>query len=278
MPVNGARCRACLVGVLCVFAACADAELAEKDTSADLIVTVRHGVLTAPDSVRAGWTRVHIDETDDTPHIVVAFRMPADATKSDLTAFVTALDAAPATPRPGVAIGGPEMGARGDAVLHMTPGLYVLACVRRGKNGHRHASSGESRVLHVRSVASADSAFASPPPSTHVVRMVDFAYVGPDRWAAGVQSLRIENTGQQDHQFRLVRLREGVTLQQWMTADDPNTMATPVAGMARVGSGEVAYLPVDLLPGSYVAYCLIPDATSKRPHVEMGMLRAIQVP
>jgi hypothetical protein len=38
-----------------------------------------------------------------------------------------------------------------------------------------------------------------------------------------------------------------------------------------------AYLPVDLVAGSYVIYCLIPDAASGRPHVELGMLRAIQV-
>ena len=264
--------------MLCLLAACASAEPTNVAKLADLIVTVRPGALTAPDVVGPGWTRVRVAEAEDAPHIVVVFRLPATSTDGDVNAFVAALDTAPATPRPGVAIGGPEMGARGDVIVHITPGLYVIACVRRGKNGHRHAGTGESKVLQVRSTTAADSAFATPPRSTQVVRMVDFAYAGPDQWAPGAQWLRIENTGQQDHQLRLVRLRDGVTLQAWMTADDPDTMATAVAGMARVGSGEVAYLPVDMLPGSYVVYCMIPDATSNRPHIEMGMLRAIQVP
>ena len=63
-----------------------------------------------------------------------------------------------------------------------------------------------------------------------------------------------------------------------MTADDPDTVATTVAVMARVGAGEVAYLPVTLTSGTYIAYCLVADATTKRPHLELGMLRAIQVP
>lgn len=241
---------------------------------ADVAVTVRAGTITAPDSVSPGWRRVRVDETDG-EHIVVVFRLP---TATDVPAFVAALDTAPATPRPGIAMGGPEVGAQGEVVVHLTPGVYVLACVRRGDDGHRHASAGESRILYVRAAAAADSAFSAPPPSTQAVRMVDFAYVGPEHWVPGAQLLRIENTGPQEHQLRLARLRAGGTLQAWMTADDPDTVATAVVGMARVGAGEVAYLPIDLTPGSYIAYCLVTDGATKRPHVELGMMRAIQVP
>jgi hypothetical protein len=108
--------------------------------------------------------------------------------------------------------------------------------------------------------------------------MVDFAYVGPEQWASGTQLLRIENTGRQDHQMRLVRLREGASLQDWMEAEDPDALATTVAGMARVGPGEVAYLPVTLTTGTYIATCLVADGATKRPHIELGMLRAIRVP
>ncbi len=59
------------------------------------------------------------------------------------------------------------------------------------------------------------------------------------------------------------------------TAD---TVATAITGMARVDAGEVAYLPVDLASGNYIAYCLVADAVTKRPHMELGMLRAIRVP
>lgn len=262
-----------MIGTLAVFAACDDSARVGAST-ADVPVTVRTGSITAPDSVSPGWRRVHVDETEG-EHIVIVFRLPAS---NDVPAFVAALDSAPATPRPGLAIGGPEVGAQGDVIVHLTPGVYVLACVRRGEDGHRHAGRGESKIVYVRPAAAADSAFAAPPPSTQTVRMVDFAYVGSEHWAPGAQLLRIENTGPQDHQVRVARLRAGGTLQAWMTADDPDTVATTIVGMARVGAGEVAYLPIDLTPGSYIAYCLVTDGATKRPHVELGMLRAIQVP
>lgn len=263
-----------VLGLLGALAACGGVARPPAGTRADVSVTVRTGAITAPDSVGPGWRRVRVDETEG-EHLVVVFRLPATA---DVAAFVAALDTAPATPRPGIAIGGPEVGAQGEVIVHLAPGVYVLACVRRGADGHRHARTGESKILYVRAAEAADSAFAAPPPSTQAVRMVDFAYVGSEHWAPGAQLLRIENTGPQDHQLRLARLREGRTLQAWMTADDPDTVVTAVVGMARVGAGEVAYLPIDLTPGSYIAYCLVTDGATKRPHVELGMLRAIQVP
>lgn len=276
-PGTRVCCRAVVTGLLVVLTACRDAARPPAGETADVLVTVGAGTIAAPASASPGWRRVRVDETDG-EHIVVAFRLPVNATSEDVAAFVAALDTAPATPRSGVAIGGPEVGAHGDVVLHLTTGVYVLACVRRGENGHRHASSGESTVLRVPSDTTANPAFAAPPPSTHNVRLVDFAYVGPDQWAPGPQFLRIENTGLQDHQLRVARLRDGATLQMWMQADDPDTVATALVGMARLGPGQVAYLPVTLTTGTYIAYCLITDGATKRPHVELGMLRSYQVP
>ena len=107
--------------------------------------------------------------------------------------------------------------------------------------------------------------------------MVDFAYVGAERWPAGSHLLRIENRGRQDHHLRIARLRAGSTLQDWMEADDPGAHATTISGVARLGPGADAYLPVELPRGAYVLYCLVPDAASGRPHVALGMFRAIHV-
>ncbi|WP_373065474.1 hypothetical protein [Gemmatimonas sp.] len=162
--------------------------------------------------------------------------------------------------------------------LTRTPGVSVLACVRRADDGHRHAYDGEFTTLVVQPLMPADSVFASPPPSAHTIRMIDFAYLGPEQLTRGAQLLRVENSGQQDHQVRLARMRAGASLRSWMTADHRDAVAKTFAGMARVGPGEVAYLPVDLAPGAYVAYCLIAEATTRRPHLELGMVRLIQVP
>jgi hypothetical protein len=268
--------RAVAIGLLAVLA-CGEAPRSRVSTAADVQVTVRPASIVAPDTVSPGWRRVHVDEVDG-EHIVVVFRLPDTTTADGVSAFVAALDTAPGTPPSGVAIGGPEVGAQGTVLVHFTPGLYVLGCVRRGKDGHRHVHTGEHRILRAGPPTMADSLYATPPTATQVVRMVDFAYVGSDRWAPGPQMLRIENTGRQDHQVRLVRLRDGASLQAWMMSDDPDTVATAIAGMARVGPGQVAYLPVTLPPGRYVLSCLVADLRTKRPHVELGMVREIYVP
>lgn len=265
-----------LPGLLGLLVACRDAPRARAGAPADLHVAVRTGVITAPDTARPGWTRVRVEESEDA-HIVVVFRLPATTRPDAVTAFIATLDTALATPRPGVAMGGPEVGTRGDVIVHFVPGVYVLACIRRGENGHRHAVTGEHSVLLVPSAVPADSALASAPVGSQTVRMGDFAFTGSEAWTAGAQLLQIVNIGEQDHQLRLARLRDGATLQSWMSADDPGTVATTITGIARMSAGETAYLPVDLEPGTYVAYCLVTDTGTKHSHAEMGMVREIHV-
>lgn len=247
----------------------------DRTPAADLVVSIRTGTITAPDTVPAGWARVRVEE-DGAGHILVIFRLPGAATDADLAGFLTALDTARATPSPALALGGPEIGDTGEVVVQFTPGRYVLGCVRRGRGGHRHANTGEAKFLVVTN-APVTAGRRSPPAATRELRLVDFAYVGPERWPAGSQMLRVENGGPQDHQLRLARLRAGSSLQDWLNADDPADIGTPVTGVSRMGPGAVTYLPVELTAGAYVAYCLITDPASGREHVEMGMLRAIHV-
>jgi hypothetical protein len=240
----------------------------------DLLVMVRGGAVTAPDSISAGWTRMRVEE-DGAGHILVVFRLPEASTDADVGTFLAALDTARTTPQAALAVGGPEVGDTGEVVVQLTAGRYVLGCVRRGADGHRHASTGEAKFLMV--TAPLTSGREIPPAATQEVGMVDFAYVGPDRWPAGSHVLRVENRGRQEHQLRLARLHPRSSLQDWLESEDPDDHATAVAGVARLGPGAVAYLPVELPAGTYLAYCLIPDPASGSPHVEMGMLRVIHV-
>lgn len=255
-----------------LLAGCRAPEPAVTENENVLSVSVAAGRLTAPDTVAAGWTRLRVEE-DGEGHIVVAFQLPANTSESRISSFLAALDTARMTPQPGVAIGGPEVGDTGQVIVHLEPGRYLLGCLRRGEEDQRHASQGEARLLEVTA-----SAGASPPPeATREVRMVDFAYLTETTWAAGRHLIRVENNGLQDHQLRVDRLRQGATLGDWINAEDPGALAEPVAGVARTGPGQAVYLPVDLSPGVYVIYCLIPDAGSGRLHVEMGMMGSITV-
>jgi hypothetical protein len=240
----------------------------------DLLVSVHKGAVSAADSIGPGWTRIRVEE-DGVGHIIVIFRVPDTMTAAGLKAFVAALDTGRATPKPAVAMGGPEVGDTGEVIVQLPAGRYLLACVRQSADGKRHASAGEVRMLTVSKALAASRTTA--PQATEQIRTVDFAYVGSERWHAGSQLLRIENVGRQDHQLRLVRLRVGSTLQDWVKAPEPGRHGVPVAGMARLSPGSVAYLPVDLERGTYVLHCLVADTATGRPHVSLGMFRAIQV-
>ena len=242
------------------------------DAPPAFLASVKGGTITAPDSAAAGWTRLKVEE-DGGGHIVVVFRLPDGVTDSAVTSFMLALDSAPATPEPLVAMGGPEVGDTGEVILDLTPGRYLLGCVSRGDDGHRHLVTGESRLVTVHGPRAVER--DSAPVMTQEVGMVDFAYVGPDRWSAGHHLLRVDNRGKQDHQFRLARLEAGSTLEQWLQSEGET--GTAVAGVARLGPGGVAYLPVELSAGTYVAHCLVTDPASGRPHALMGMIRAITV-
>jgi hypothetical protein len=258
--------------MLAVLPGCGDRTAPPAAAEPALAVSIKGGAITAPDSAAPGWTRLRVDE-DGAGHILVVFRLPAGMTDSAVTSLMLALDTVPATPAPVLAMGGPEVGDTGEVIMKLIPGRYLLGCVMRGEDGHRHLVTGESRLVTVAGTAMA--ARDSAPVMTQEVGMVDFAYVGPERWTAGTHLLRVDNRGQQDHQFRLARLEPGSTLQQWMESEGQT--GTAVAGVARLGPGGVAYLPVTLAPGTYVAHCLITDPGSGRPHALMGMVRTITV-
>lgn len=267
---RGRQVRAVVMGaLLLVSSGCRERP---EPTIPSIVVTVAPGQVSAPDTVRPGWSRLRVEETGG-GHIVVVFRLPDETVSSDLPSFLAALDTARMTPEGALALGGPEIGEVGEIVLDLTPGVYVLACLLRGDDGHRHAMAGEVRMVHV----AGQRHDAEPPGDAIMLSMRDFIYYTDAPWPAGAQTLHVINDGREDHQLRIDRLDAGVTLNDWLRADDKSTVAEPFAGVARTSPGQAAYLPVLLEPGTYVLYCLIPAARSDAIHAEIGMIRAVVV-
>lgn len=240
-----------------------------------LRVNVRDGAVVAPDSVSSGWTRLHV-MMEGSAHIVVAFRLHDGERPADAATFLAALDTARATPPGGLALSGPEVVDTGDVALDLKPGRYVLACMRRGADGHRHLSAGESKPFVVVARRAGARTAAAPVP-TATVRMIDFAYTGPERWRSGDHWVRVTNEGKEDHLVLVARLRDGATLRDWTSVPDPNRIARPLAGAARMGPGTVTFLHLSMESGRYVLYCLIPHAPTGKTHVALGMFREIIV-
>jgi hypothetical protein len=264
--------RGCWLGGACLVLTAACRPSPPPPPPALLTVAVANGRVAAPDTFAAGWTRVHVEDAGG-GHIVVLFRIPGELAAADFDSLRVVMDTARTTPRGVVTYGGPEVADAGDIILELDEGRYLLGCVSRGEDGHRHLAAGEWRVL----IVPAGTSRTTEPVASREVRMADFAYAGPATWPAGQHLIRVVNAGQELHQLRIDRLRPGVTLQQWFAAGDSVAVSDAVAGAARMSPQRTVFLPMSLTRGEYVLYCLISDPTTGRMHVELGMFRGIKV-
>jgi hypothetical protein len=127
---------------------------------------------------------------------------------------------------------------------------------------------------------------AAPPTPDIAVSLVDFSFAMPDKVATGPQIWQIENAGEQWHEMPILKLNEGVTVEELMAvmADvGPSGPEVPlpfeiVAFWSPMGAGEKAWVTWDLPPGEYTVICFLPDlAGDMSPHVAHGMIRTLVV-
>jgi uncharacterized cupredoxin-like copper-binding protein len=125
-------------------------------------------------------------------------------------------------------------------------------------------------------------AVAPPEPAVVTYTAADFSYAGPDTIPAGVTTIRLVNNGTEPHHIFLVKLNEGKTAQDLVTAmQAPNATAMPGWAVesggpnaAEPGKTVAATLPVE--EGQYVIFCVIPGPDGV-PHVAKGMMRNLTV-
>jgi hypothetical protein len=115
---------------------------------------------------------------------------------------------------------------------------------------------------------------------------VDFSFAMPDKIATGPQVWQIENAGEQWHEMPILKLNEGVTIDDvlaMMAESGPGGPEGPppfeiVAFWSPMGAGEKAWVTWDLPPGEYTVICFLPDlAGDMSPHVAHGMVRTLVV-
>jgi hypothetical protein len=128
--------------------------------------------------------------------------------------------------------------------------------------------------------AAGSPAAAAAAPATVTITATDYKLELPASIPAGVVALTLVNHGQELHQAQLVRLEDGKT-----AADFEAAMKRPGAppAWARFVGGPNAITPRQettgtsaLVPGHYVAVCLIPGP-DEVPHVMKGMIQPYEV-
>jgi hypothetical protein len=114
------------------------------------------------------------------------------------------------------------------------------------------------------------------------IQAADYAFGGPDKLETGYQTLTFTNTGKELHHLQLVRLNDGVTLEQFQAAMREGEAAMMplielVGGAGLVVPGGSATVTVNLeKPGTYLELCFVPDANGV-PHLALGMVKPLEV-
>jgi hypothetical protein len=120
--------------------------------------------------------------------------------------------------------------------------------------------------------------------------MQDFSFTLPDEIKAGKRIWQISNTGKQPHHMLIMQLPKGVTADDiitWINAEVPsgpppfvNPDGPPIGASFEVlSSGQSAWAEIDLPPGEYTVFCLLPDLSgqSHLSHIAHGMHRMLKV-
>lgn len=126
--------------------------------------------------------------------------------------------------------------------------------------------------------------YAATPQADVNVQMVDFSYVLPEEIKAGPQLWEISNTGKQSHMLDIVRLNDGVALDDFLQAVMAESSAGPPPATepgfwGDSNPGVTAWMQLNLEPGVYYAICFASDMNANPPvmHVQEGMVRMFKV-
>ncbi len=114
-----------------------------------------------------------------------------------------------------------------------------------------------------------------------VITASDYTYDNPAEIQAGPTYLKMENAGEEYHHVQLLRLNDGVTLEQFQAAlqqgeEAALPLVTMHGGVGVLPKGESGRVLVTLEEGQYVLTCFVPSQDGV-PHLAKGMLTPMKV-
>jgi hypothetical protein len=239
------------------------------------------GRFVMPRQVEAGRTLITFRNGvagDVAPEIV---RLPAGKTVDDVKAAFASPESVPDWFFQAVYPGSPGVigaGGQSQAIVDLSPGEYVVFSIEAPER---------AQAL---TVFTADqTAEAAEPEATATVTVREFAFALPATLKAGKQVWKIVNNGEQAHEVTLAQIPDGTTIEQIQTlmslpedAERPEGLPDPsafvtVGGLGFLSPGQAAWSVLDLEPGTYAAFCYVPDQQTGMPHAFMGMILVFTV-
>jgi hypothetical protein len=245
----------------------------------ELAVDAADGTITGPDSLAAGWIKLSAKNLKPPANCGFFVRLNDNVTPS---AFADAVKAGP-TPQVQAMVsfeGNIPLAPPTEIYLRARPGQHAFVCFVPTVGGPPAAK------LKMVTVTNATDRPAAEPRSEITITERDFVFDFPSEIKAGTRIVRVLNAGLQPHEMLIVKLAAGKTIADLIALlSAPRVPGQPppappyeiVGGLGPVAAGGAAIITLDLKPGTYHALCFIPDPSSQKPHVALGMVQEITV-
>jgi len=230
-----------------------------------------------PDTIPAGLTTFRLRNDGNAPHDAALVRLDGGKTGADVVAFYT-------KPGPDAAwmhwVGGPAAAFPGagqpTVTVMLAPGHYAVLCGVPGPDGRPHWMSGMVKDFTV----SPSTSTAVAPSSDVAITLVDFDFHISTPITASTHTVRVTNSGTQDHHMVIVRLAPGKSLADVLAWAEKAQGPPPLvwgSGTASMSPGNVSYMHADFPPGQYALICFISDVHDGKPHFVHGMQKQFAV-
>jgi hypothetical protein len=181
-----------------------------------------------------------------------------------------------------ILVGGPDIISPGygqETILNLSSGRYVLLCLVVGQDGIAHISKGMIHFFTVEPTAMHRQEH-SPQADGEVV-MRDGGYVLPGVIAqARALTLYVKNQGTEAHEFNIVKLAPGRSIQDIVSFFQSPSGPPPFeeeGGMAALSAGGSGWIKTHLEPGTYAAFSFIPDQRTGKPQLTQGTITQFTV-
>jgi hypothetical protein len=225
--------------------------------------------IAAPEKMWSGLAEITLENSDSEWHAAILRRLNDDVS---LDEFSTAFQEDPFSTMPlTFAIGGPDVGA-GESVKGMfflNEGTYIV--VDNWVEPPRFTTiTVEGQMVD-----------AAAPEHDVTVKMEEYAFTMPDTISSGPQMWKLINKGQYVHNFGVVQLEEGKTVEDiiaWMGDQQAPWPMQEIFLWNVMSPSANSWAAIDLPEGEYIALDFLPDFANEGGwNMEQGMYKAFTV-
>jgi hypothetical protein len=238
--------------------------------------TVEDGGYAGPDQLQAGWTRMMLtNASSGVDHIQLVKLGDGQSVDALAAALVEHPEGFPTWAKPLGGPNAPDPGGTATAIVNLEPGNYAMYSAIPNGEGVPGVARGFLKALTVTSQRSA----AAEPRADLTIELNNFSFGLAGTPAAGTRTIRFDNSGSQPHEAYLVKLNDGVTVEDYLNASpDAPPPAAGLGGITGIGPGDHQFIVTELEAGNYALMCFFTDPASEAPHFALGMVSEFSVP